>query len=244
MHGFNMLSSPVLSPKEGKHFTAMLLVSLFVHFSAAGALLLKHHDRVGEVPASYIDLTMAAPTVEPEKPLPVQSLPEVEAPAPDVEPTTPPPQPSPYEQMQRQVDEAIKSDTETKSAENLSFAFGMTSGYFSTLAEGKTLRPDIREYYLSLLQRVNEMWWLRKERGAGSGGGAIIDIVIARDGTLVQLEMTRGSGNTDWDRAILQTLKTAGALPPLPDTYEGQFFKAPLRFVAPLNLMIPKFTRG
>ncbi len=46
-------------------------------------------------------------------------------------------------------------------------------------------------------------------------------------------------GAISYDRMMLQTLKTAGPMSPLPDSYEADFFSAPLRFVGPLNLMSP-----
>ena len=36
---------------------------------------------------------------------------------------------------------------------------GMTHGYFSGLADGRTLRDDIRGYYFEMVEKINREWW-------------------------------------------------------------------------------------
>jgi protein TonB len=110
--------------------------------------------------------------------------------------------------------------------------------------KGGPLRSDIREYYLNLLQRVNEKWWVARNGQSGWARDAIIDVVVARDGTVVHLSLARSSGNPAWDQAMLKSLEAASPLPPLPKSYTDDFFRAPLRFVEPLNLMAPAYSGG
>jgi len=49
--------------------------------------------------------------------------------------------------------------------------------------------------------------------------------------------MMTSSGNPAYDRAMMRTLEASSPLPPLPESYRGDFFQAPLRFNVPLNLL-------
>ena len=155
----------------------------------------------------------------------------------------PEPAPTAYDKLQQDVGKAMQSaESRPEAVDGVSFGLGMTNGYFSTLAEGKTLRPDIREYYLAMLRRVNEKWWVARNGQTGRLRDAIIDVVVARDGTVVYFSLARSSGDPAWDKIMLKSLESASPLPPLPESYTDEFFRAPLRFVAPLNLMAPTYS--
>ncbi|HEX2770482.1 MAG TPA: energy transducer TonB, partial [Geobacteraceae bacterium] len=113
----------------------------------------------------------------------------------------------------------------------------ITSGYFARIGEGETLRDDIREYYFAMLHSINEKWWVNKDNHPAGRKSAVFYLVIARNGTIVDRTLVESSGNPAYDKAMLQTLEAANPLPPLPKTYRGDYFQAPLRFNAPLNLM-------
>jgi len=114
---------------------------------------------------------------------------------------------------------------------------GLTKGYFKSLGEGETLRVDIKEYYLEMLQAINEKWWLDEKIDKRRVAPVIVTITIARSGELVNSVMTRSSGNRQYDKAVLEALAKASPLPPLPKSYDQDFFQAPIRLVPPLNLM-------
>jgi len=114
---------------------------------------------------------------------------------------------------------------------------GMTHGYFSMLAEGKTLRDDVRAYYSELVEKINREWWdkagLLKEPLREDG---VFEIAIQRDGTIETQRLLRGTGSGEADRLIAEIIRKASPLPPLPTTYQLDQFRAPLRIKAPLSL--------
>ncbi len=113
----------------------------------------------------------------------------------------------------------------------------MTRGYFRSLAEGETLRDDIRMYYFSMLQNINEKWWLDESIDRKGIKEVVIDIIVAKNGEIVAKQLIRGSGNAAYDNSVLKALEAASPLPPLPESYHGDFFQAPIRLVPPLNLL-------
>ncbi len=116
-------------------------------------------------------------------------------------------------------------------------ALGITNGYFSSLSEGKTLHSDIRDYYFSILQTINEKWWVENDGRAGARRKAMINVVIGRDGSVLQAQIMQGSGSVAYDRSLLKALEAASPFPPLPAWYHMAYFEAPLIFNPPLNLM-------
>lgn len=115
---------------------------------------------------------------------------------------------------------------------------GMMYGYVDTLAEGVTLRDDIRDYYFRLVTHINNFWWKR----AGAGGldqitnNGVVDIFIARDGTLLGRQIRISSGSWNTDRQLLKAIDDSLPLPALPDNYGLDVFTAPLKIVKPSNL--------
>lgn len=124
-----------------------------------------------------------------------------------------------------------------------SIGLGMTAGYFGSFSEGETLKDEIREYYFLLMRRINEAWWLSSRNSPLMGRGASINIMITREGKIVAAEILQGSGDADYDRLLMESLKKAGPLPPLPRSFPQRIFAAPIRFNPPLNLMLPRFSR-
>jgi protein TonB len=114
---------------------------------------------------------------------------------------------------------------------------GMTHGYFTPLADGKSLRDDVRAYYLQIVESINREWWdkaaLLKEPLSEDG---IFEIAIQRDGTIEAQRILRRTGSMEADRLIAEIIRKASPLPPLPSTYEPDQFRAPLRIKAPLTL--------
>jgi len=115
---------------------------------------------------------------------------------------------------------------------------GMANGYFSTLADGKSLREDIRAYYFDLLDKINERWWQKagtlKEVALHDG---VVEILIGHDGKLQDARLTWNTGSPEADRAIIEILAAASPFPPLPASYEPELFRAPLRITAPSHLL-------
>ena len=118
---------------------------------------------------------------------------------------------------------------------------GMTHGYFSMLADGKSLREDIRAYYFVMVEKINREWWdkasLLKEPLREDGA---FEISIQRDGVIESLRLLRGTGSKEADRLIADIIRKASPLPPLPSTYDSDLFRVPIKVKAPLILFRSK----
>ena len=219
-------------------FGMMLAISLALHVISSLVLLSPQRSMLKIPSVTYIDLNdialreptapaTAEPTVPPE---PVaESTREETAPPAAVNPET--------DKLRRDVRQTLdKAQSDPDSLHERSFGLGLTTGYFSSLAEGESLKSDIREYYFSMLKEINEKWWQSNGGNSVSFRGALVEIVVARNGMIVKKTLIRSSGNSSFDRSIFQALEKANPLPPLPQEYTLNYFSAPLRFVAPLNL--------
>src|SRR6185369_11596848 len=110
----------------------------------------------------------------------------------------------------------------------------MTHGYFSGLADGRSLRDDVRGYYFEMVEKINKEWWdkagLLREPLRQDG---IFESLIQRDGTIVSIQILQGTGLSEADRLLTEIIRNSSPLPPLPETYNLGLFRAPLRIKAP-----------
>lgn len=118
-----------------------------------------------------------------------------------------------------------------------SLGLGLAKGYFRSLAEGKSLRDDIRNYYFEMVEKINASWWQRADslRESARQEG-VVDIVLGRDGTLYSTSLLISTGTSEVDQAIMEVVRAASPFAPLPASYPGEQFQAPLRIVAPASL--------
>lgn len=240
---FQQLQLPTRASRPRDLFGRMIVISLVLHAISSALLLSPRNGSMNVPPVSYLDLKdMKFP--EQAAPAPAKEHKSVEAAKSEeiaekiAEPLTPPSEPlSETDRLQHEVKESLaKAETTPEALQERSLGLGLTNGYFSSLSEGETLRGDIREYYFTMLRQINEKWWLNKENQQSSLRGALINIVVARNGVILQKSLVRSSGNPAFDRAMLRTLDAASPLPPLPENYELDYFSAPLRFTGPLDL--------
>jgi len=112
--------------------------------------------------------------------------------------------------------------------------FGDSHGYFSGQADGRSLRGDIKGYYFEMVEKINHEWWDKaaflKEPLRHDG---IFELLVQRDGTIVSIRILLGSGSSEADRLLTETIRKASPLSPLPSTYRLDLFKTPLRIKAP-----------
>lgn len=215
-------------------FGGMLLLSLLLHAAAFASFLSQGHGGFHRGAVAYLDLNMVMPGApSAAKPAPTA---RTEAP-----PVPAPPKAQPPSELGRLRENAGKAlnnaATQPEEVQKGSLGLSITSGYFASIGEGETLRDDIREYYFEMLRRINEKWWLSSDGKEKGNRSAVFYLVIARNGTIVNRMLVESSGNPACDRAMMHALEAASPLPPLPDTYRGDFFQAPLRFNMPLNLL-------
>jgi len=217
----------------------MLGLSLLFHVTAFTPFFLHSHgSRMGaSVPFIDLDLSMDSRSAPPPHPLDSGERGKKETPATSLRGDAPPSELDRLrENAQRSVaDAAVQPDA----VDGASLGLSITSGYFASIGEGETLRDDIREYYFEMLRRINQKWWVNGDNQLTGRNRAIFYLVIARNGSIVDRKMVESSGNPAYDKAMLRTLEASSPLPPLPESYRGDFFQAPLRFNAPLNLLHP-----
>jgi protein TonB len=225
------------SRRRRDFFGWMIFISLALHMITSIILLSPRTNSPSTPPANFIDLR----ELQFEKPAPQQ--PPIQTPeklTPPPEETVPPPDKplTEADKLRKEVKESIaKAETDPDALQERSFGLGLTSGYFSSLAEGQTLRGDIREYYFTILRAINEKWWVNRAGKQGGVRGARVVLVIARNGEILDIRLVSSSRNPAFDRAIMESIKAAGPLPPLPAAFDMDFFTAPLKFVGPLNLL-------
>jgi protein TonB len=232
-------------------FVRMLILSLLIHLALTPLAVLPG-KRSGGIPfSSMIAVDLDSVPSFPEQPPQEDPVPRLTEAVPE-EPVTPPlPEQeavpkaplTDVERLTEHVREAVAGGKDQPELlEQSSLGLGLSLGYFSSLAEGRTLRDDIKQYYFAMLRKVNEQWWLTGAGSIRTPRIPIITVVLARNGDLVERFIAQGSGDREYDKKILQAVDSAAPFPPLPPTYRDPFFKVPIRMVAPLNFLLPGAT--
>ncbi|HEY6871600.1 MAG TPA: TonB family protein [Geobacteraceae bacterium] len=240
---FQQPSLPVRSSRSRDFFGRMVAISLIIHVISSIILMSPQRSSVTAPAVSYLDLqdmkSLEQANPAPAKEQKTEKIAEQHQTADQAaEPPALPGKPlSEAEKLVQDVKQSLAdAEKNPESLQERSFGLGLTNGYFSSIAQGESLRADIREYYFSMLRQINEKWWLNKESQRGTLRGAVISIVIAKNGVIMQKTLVRSSGNPAFDKAMLKSIDAAGPLPPLPETYGMDYFTAPLRFRGPLDL--------
>jgi protein TonB len=216
-------------------FVCTIVISIILHLTASTLLLLPGRYSVPSAAPLFVDLqNMAVPV---EAPLEEAQQPEA-PPLPEPEPL---PQANPETaKMEQAIESSLQKAAVTPEAvHESSIGLGMISGHFASFSQGETLKDEIRVYYFELMRRINEAWWTS---GAVKGNfveSASVIIVISREGSVVGCELIESSGNREQDKALLESIRKTGPLPPLPQSFRQLTFNAPIRFVPPLRLMLP-----
>lgn len=226
---------PSLQSRGHQAFRLTVALSVLLHLVVLAGLTGSKNDAGGGKTIAFLDMTMSYPSAGREATAPVPGGPHPAVPQQIPAPTFS--APSELNNMQEKIEKNLQAPGSTSAIQQVSVGLGATRGYFRSLGEGETLREDIQAYYFEILQNINEKWWLDKDIDRTGIRELVMNIVIARDGTIVAKELVHSSGNTGYDKAVLNALKGAGPLSPLPATYKGDFFLAPIRLVAPLNLL-------
>lgn len=214
-----------------------LAISLMLHLLAV-VFIIAAGNAIGDAPAisgilvEDVTLTPAIRPPKPAEPLLVPKPPEVEAPA-DASPGEKP----------LQAPAASQASPHGASPEEMTklmatpLGLGMTYGYISSLAEGRSLREDIRGYYFEVVEKINREWWKRadglKEPIRQDG---IIELYVRPDGSIISQTMYQGTGSREADQVLQEVIKEVSPLPPLPASFDQKVFLAPFRIRAPSSL--------
>ena len=225
-------SSPEGRPRN-VIFGVCLGLSLAIHIVTIVIVVVTSVQRNRGPAVTYIDIDSIAGAVAPATPVIQSPPPSVETVTPDQPVTLPETGPA----SAPAAPPGAPAPTSIPELLTTSLGRGMTSGYFSSLADGRNLRDDIREYYFVLLEKINSRWWQKAETFKDiAWQDGIAEFLISRDGTLYDLRVSKSTGSREVDRAIMDVLKEMAPFPPLPDSYAPNMFQAPLRIAAPLHL--------
>jgi len=234
-------SSPLLRQRHSLDiFVCTIVISIILHLAASTVLLLPGNYSAPPAETLFVDLqSMAVPAESAVTAQKVPSQPEETLlPQPEALPQSTPA----VEKMEQAVDSSLRRAAQTPEAvHDSSIGLGMISGHFASFAQGESLKDEIRVYYFELMRRINEVWWTTGATKGSFVATAAVNIMISRDGTLVGSELLESSGSREQDQALLESIKKAAPLPPLPQSFPQRTFNAPIRFVPPLRLMLPDF---
>jgi protein TonB len=236
-------SLPLLTKRRSIDiFVCTIIISLLLHLAASLILVLPGRYSQNRSAALFVDLqNMPLPPAEGEAP---QAPPEQPAEKPAELPVAEPQAQSGPEtaKLESAVASSLRRAAQTPEAvhEN-SIGLGMISGHFASFAQGESLKDEIRVYYFSLMRRINEIWWTSGANKGAFVNPASVHLSISREGKLLACELIESSGNREQDKMLIEAIKLAQPLPPLPTNYRWPTFDAPIRFVPPLRLMLPGF---
>jgi protein TonB len=213
-----------------------LALSLVLHIGVALAIIIAGGFEVGgkHSPNFVIqDISLTPSISAPAKPAAAPSAPKPAMTSPPATPTQETDKPA-QESLPEQPQPSSSSSEKAGGVMSTPLGLGMTHGYFSGLADGRSLRDEIRGYYFEMVEKINKEWWekagLLKEPLRQDG---IFELLIQRDGAIVSIRILQGTGTSEADRLLAEIIKKASPLPPLPDTYNLDLFRAPLRIKAP-----------
>lgn len=215
--------------KKKQWMAYALALSLVLHIGAALLVVFatstgRSTKTPGSIIIQEVALTPAISTAAPAAtvPPPSPALPEPEA-AGD-------PEPSPGQQP------PLTPDEQNRALMSTPLGLGMTQGYFAGLADGMTLREDIRDYYFEMVGRINEEWWNRSKTLAEPlRQDGVVELTILRDGTIVTIRTLQRTGSREADRLLTESIQNS-RLAPLPASYKLDVFAVPLRIKAPSSL--------
>jgi protein TonB len=224
-------------------FACMLAVSILLHCAASVILILPGRFSQTGPAAVFVELQNPAATPSPqEEPLRDDAVAPQPPPAAETAAETAPAASPETARLEQAVADSLRRAVQSPDAVHESaIGLGMISGHFASFAEGASLKDDIRVYYFELMRRINEVWWTGGAARGSFVNAAAVNLSISRDGKVLACELLESSGSREQDAALLDAVRTAEPLPPLPRSYFYPTFNAPIRFVPPLRLMLPGF---
>jgi len=94
--------------------------------------------------------------------------------------------------------------------------------------------PNLRfaGYYRSLYEKIYQSWILPDYVTEKEGSREVIVVIkIQRDGRILEANFEKASGNRQLDASVMNALKKADPLPPLPDDFRESFLEIGIRFI-------------
>ena len=73
-----------------------------------------------------------------------------------------------------------------------------------------------KQYYMDLASRVQRLWILPEIKKWAPSLETIVEFTVLRDGRMINVQITKSSGDTLFDRFAKETVKKAAPMPPFP----------------------------
>lgn len=232
-----------------------IAASLLLHAAMATPFLLPGKSGVRMTEVAFLDLSADAPSilvprkptatpkteVKPKRVPPKEKRVMTKVPVAPVEKTPEEETPSPLPQeTEETAPEEVATLPEAQvplaapvSAQN-DLVLGLSRGFFQTLGKGRTLHPEVRDYYMAMLERVNRRWWGEAVDHRTIRREVLAVVIIGREGHLLNGWIARSSGDPSLDQVVLNTIREAAPFPPLPEEFATDYFQAPIRLVPPV----------
>ncbi len=87
-------------------------------------------------------------------------------------------------------------------------------------------------YYRSIYEKIYQSWILPDYVTEKEGSREVIVVIkIQRDGRILEANFEKASGNRQLDASVMNALKKADPLPPLPDDFRESFLEIGIRFI-------------
>ena len=133
----------------------------------------------------------------------------------------------------------IAKQADTESAETASGSGGADNGGVASAGRGgggsSMLDLVLQKYYVAVVRRVHSNWALPNTQDWDSNLETIVFIYITRDGSVVDTDFEKKSGNIYFDQYVAKTIQAAMPMPPVPaeikdDNFQDGKLEIGLRF--------------
>jgi TolA protein len=111
-------------------------------------------------------------------------------------------------------------------------AAGVPGGVPGGTGGGGMANLRFSQYYQSIYEKIYLAWTLPEYvRERESSREAIVVIKVQRDGKILSAVFEKTSGNQQFDTSVMNAIKKANPLPPLPDDFRETFLEIGVRFI-------------
>jgi periplasmic protein TonB len=83
-------------------------------------------------------------------------------------------------------------------------------------AVAESQRRAEQDYFLQVIQKLSRYRYYPKSHEASENGMVVTRVTVARDGRLLDVELTKSSGFPNLDRGVMETIRQASPFAPLP----------------------------
>jgi TonB family protein len=89
-----------------------------------------------------------------------------------------------------------------------------------------------RLYYQAIWNKIQKSWILPAYNSQLKNQlEAIVILKISRDGTILNIDFEKKSGDNNMDQSVIRALKKASPLPPLPEDFRENMLEVGIRFI-------------